>query len=79
MSTYQAKKRGSIDVEGVNVPFEKGMNVTALSEQISPAVLSTLIGEGIWADVTVEIKEAEKVMASKLKDVEKAKKAKVKK
>ena len=79
MSTYQAKKRGSVEVEGVIVPFEKGMNVTALSEQIPAAVLSTLVGEGIWADVTVEIREAEKVMTSKLKDIEKAKKAKVKK
>ncbi len=79
MSTFQAKKRGSLLVEGVNVPFEKGMNVTALSDQVPAAVLSDLLSQGIWSDVTVEIKEAEKQMENQLKAVERAKKAKVKK
>lgn len=78
MSTYRAKKRGSLMIEGVVVPFDAGMNVTALVDQIAAKVLKGLIAENIWEDVTVEIKEAETKMSEQLKKVEKAKKKKSK-
>lgn len=76
MSTLQAKKRGSLMIEGVVVPFDKGMNVSALVSELPTKVVNGLIDEGIWEDVTVEIKEAEKKMSEQLRMVEKAKKKK---
>ena len=76
MSTLQAKKRGSLMIEGVVVPFDKGMNVSALVSELPTKVVNGLIDEGIWEDVTIEIKEAEKKMGEQLRKVEKAKKKK---
>lgn len=66
-------------LEGIAVPFDKGVNVTALSAQVSAGVLNGLISDGIWSDVTVEIKKAETQMGEQLAKVEKARKAKHKK
>ena len=79
MGTYRAKKRGCLKIEGIPVPFDKGLNVSALADQIPAAVLRGLIAASIWEDVTVEVKEAEKKMGIQLKEVEKARKAKGKK
>lgn len=79
MSNFRAKRRGSLTIEGVVVPFEKGMNVTALAEQIPADITRGLLSDHIWEDVTVEIKEAQKQMELQLSKVEKAKKAKAKK
>jgi hypothetical protein len=79
MATFRAKKRGCLYIDGVNVPFDKGVNVTALAEMIPIGVLKGLTRDHVWEDVTVEIKEAQDVLDKKVKAVEKAKKAKVKK
>lgn len=79
MSTYRAKKRGSLLIDGVYVPFDKGVNVTPLVDQIDQKVIKSLIASHIWEDVTVEIKEAQKQMDAQLKKVASARKAKDKK
>lgn len=79
MGTYRAKKRGCLKIEGVPVPFDKGMNVCALAEQVPAKVIENLIEQSIWEDVTVQIKEAEKLMSDQLKKIEKARKSKAKK
>ena len=79
MGTYRAKKRGSLIVEGVTIPFDKGLNVTPLADQIPAAILKGLVAESIWEDVSAEIIETEQQMSLNLKKVEAARKAKVKK
>jgi hypothetical protein len=71
--------RGSLKLDDVVVPFDKGMNVSAIAEQTSGDVVRGLVKQGIWEDVTVEIKEAEAKMDEKLKQVEKSRKSKAKK
>lgn len=66
-------------IEGVFVPFDAGVNVTALAEQIGTKILSGLIDGHIWEDVTVQIKEAQKTLEDQLAKVEKARTKKAKK
>jgi hypothetical protein len=79
MATFRAKKRGCLHIDGVDVPFDKGVNVTALAEMISISVLKDLLRNHLWEDVTVEIREAQDILDKKVKAVETAKKAKAKK
>lgn len=79
MSTYRAKKRGSLLVDGVYIPFTPGTNVTALAGQIGEKTIQGLIAQNIWEDVTVEIKQEQLKIEEQLKKVERAKKAKAKK
>jgi hypothetical protein len=79
MRTYRAIMRGSLKLDDVLVPFEKGMNVSAIAEQTTGDVVRGLVRQGVWEDVTVEIREAEAKMDEQLKRVEKSRKSKTKK
>lgn len=79
MGTYRSKKRGSVKIEGVVVPFDAGCNVTEIADQLTPKIIGNLVDAFIWEDVTAEISEAQKQMSLQLSKVEKAKKAKAKK
>lgn len=68
MATYRAKRGGCVEINGIDVVFEKGQNVTPFVEVVTPAALRFLTSNmGPWEDVEKAIK-AEQAQAQALLD-----------